>query len=67
MEYDILPFANSIIWRPDHIPGMLARILLLNPCSGGSSHRGSYRGSTEPPTPNLLLPKPISLRYQPLV
>ncbi|KAM4055445.1 hypothetical protein HRG_014987 [Hirsutella rhossiliensis] len=23
MEYDILPFANSIIWRPDHIPGKL--------------------------------------------
>ncbi|KAM4058389.1 transposase [Hirsutella rhossiliensis] len=21
MEYDILPFANSIIWRPDNIPG----------------------------------------------
>jgi hAT family C-terminal dimerisation region len=23
MEYDILPFANSILWRPDYIPGKL--------------------------------------------
>ncbi|KAM4056475.1 hypothetical protein HRG_014793 [Hirsutella rhossiliensis] len=62
MEYDILPFANSIIWRPDHIPGKLEDGMRES-SSTSSSHRGSHRT----PTPNLLHPKPISLRYQPPV
>jgi hypothetical protein len=79
MEYDILPFGNSILWRPDHIPGKLvdgmnisslyvymlicvqARILLL------LLNLLLLRKLPPKLPPNLLPPKPMSLRYQPPV
>jgi hypothetical protein len=79
MEYDILPFGNSILWRPDHIPGRLvdgmnisslyvymlicvqARIVLL------LLNLLLLRKLPPKLPPNLLPPKPMSLRYQPPV
>ncbi|XP_044723739.1 uncharacterized protein HRG_01635 [Hirsutella rhossiliensis] len=61
MEYDILPFANSIIWRPDHIPGK------LEDGENPPQPLPPTEAPTEPLPPNLLHPKPISLRYQPPV
>jgi hypothetical protein len=72
MEYDILPFANSILWRPDHIPGKLVDGMNI---SSLHVYMLIYVQARillnllllRKLPPSLLPPKPMSLRYQPPV
>jgi hypothetical protein len=49
MEYDILPFANSILWRPDHIPGKL--VDGINISSFVCVYSNLHTGENPPPQP----------------